>query len=42
MWIVIRFGKWRSKSGRWFILKRVYFDGIMWTPICVKRFRYIG
>lgn len=40
--IVLRPGRWASRSGRWFIVERVYKDGIMWTPICVKRFRYTG
>ena len=42
MWIVIRLGRWRSKEGRWFTVNRVYYDGIMWTPFCVKTFRYVG
>ena len=40
--IVIRFGKWRSKHGRLFSVERVYLNGTTWTPICVKRFRYVG
>lgn len=40
--IVIRFGKWRSKHGRLFSVERVFINGITWTPICVKRFRYMG
>lgn len=40
--IVIRFGLWRHKATSMFIYDRIYRDGDKWTPLCVKRFRYVG
>ena len=40
--IVFRPGLWRSKAGRIFILRRIYIDGVLGTPFCVKSFRYLG
>ena len=39
---MIRFGKWRSSAGRWFIWERIYWKGYRWTPFCSVRQRYKG
>lgn len=40
--IVIRFGKWCSKATPMFTYDRVYRNGCEWTPLCIKKFRYIN
>lgn len=40
--IVIRFGVWRHKATSMFIYDRIYRDGYKWTPLCIKKFRYVG
>lgn len=40
--IVIRFGKWCHKATSMFLYDRVFRNGCEWTPLCIKRFRYVG
>lgn len=39
--IVIRFGEWCSKATPMFVYDRVYRNGCEWTPLCIKKFRYV-
>lgn len=40
--IVIRFGKWCHKATSMYLYDRVFRNGCEWTPLCIKRFRYVG
>ena len=38
--IVIRFGRWSSQAGMFFVCERIYWKGWKWTPFCRVRKRY--
>lgn len=40
--IVIRFGKWSHKATSMFTYTRIFRNGYKWTPLCIKKFRYVG
>ena len=40
--LVIRFGKWNHKATSMFIYTRIFRSGCKWTPLCIKKFRYVG
>ena len=35
----IRFGKWNSYHGRWFVSERIWRKGYIWTPFVRVRIR---
>ena len=32
--ILLSFGKWTERGGRWLLWKRIYAKGYIWTPFC--------
>ena len=40
--LVIRFGKWNHQATSMFIYTRIFRNGYKWTPLCIKKFRYVG
>ena len=40
--VCFRFGRWSHRATAMYLYDRVYRNGTQWTPVCVKRFRYIA
>ena len=40
--LVIRFGKWNHRATPMFVYTRIFRNGCEWTPLCIKKFRYVG